>query len=344
MLITVSTLVSGFLRNSVTTPQVLTNYMFDLPKWITIILPFSCLSASLFCLENLRSKNELVAFYAAGFSYKHIISLITQITLFIALTNFVMAGYVVPFFLDLKIQWLQKSGANFKSNQFSSVGHSLKAGGKIWFKKDPYYFSFLAFDKEKLELVDITIYKLNKKNKFEQIIKAKKAIFVEGENWRLQTANSINQLHVDDFASSSPSDEMIISLGQKPDDLDKIEAEVSTLNPLELARFIKQVSRSDINTSNYEIQLFEKFAKPLLCILFALLPVLGFSSANRRNAHFGRIAGFALVFCILYWLAQSTLQAMGQNNKIPSMVAVFLIPVLFLFATVLGFRKKAKLI
>ena len=343
LLITVATFVNGLLRDSVTTDQVLTNFFFDLAKWVAIIIPFACLSASLFCLEKLRSKNELVAIYAAGFSYKHLVILITQITLIVAVVEFIFAAYLAPSSLGLKIEWLQDSGANFKSNQFSNVSHSLKAGGKIWFKKDPYYFSFLAFDKRKSELIDVTIYKLINENRFAEIISGKKAKFVHGETWSLPAPNRISELNTDAFPISDNPEELLINLGQKPEDLSKLDAEVSTLHPLELTRFIKQIQKSDINASNYEIQLYEKFAKPILCVLFALLPVLGFSSPNRRNSSFGKTVTFTLLFCVLYWLAQSTLQAMGNNNKIPSFLSVFSVPLLFFFALAFGLKRKGKL-
>ena len=344
LLITISTLVSGMLRSSVTPTQVLINFLFDLPKWISLIIPFACLSATLFCLEFLRSKNELVAVYAAGFSYKNLFFLVGQITIIVALCEFLLTGYVAPSVLGFKIRWLEKTGANFKSNQFSQVGHSLKAGGKIWFKSGNQYFSFLAFDKEKQEIIDVSIYDIHNNESFKKIIKAKKAKYKSENNWVLIEPTNLKSLNTQEFPIQNSPSELEFNLNQTPETLNKIEAEVSALNPFELASFIKQIKKSDINASNYEIQLFEKISKPLICILFALLPLLGFSSANRRQTSFGKTVAITLVFCVVYWLLQSTLQAFGQNNKIPSFIAVFSMPLIFIAIIVSGYNKKAKLV
>jgi lipopolysaccharide export LptBFGC system permease protein LptF len=191
--------------------------------------------------------------------------------------------------------------------------------------------------------VDVTVYKLVGDNRFEEIISAKKAKFVHGETWRLLNSSRISGLNENTFPISNKPDDFLINLGQKSDDLSKIDAEVSTLHPFELARFIKQIKKSEINASTYEIQLYEKFSRPILCIIFALLPILGFSSPNRRNAKFGKTVTFTLLFCVLYWLSQSTLQAMGNNNKIPSFLSVFSVPLIFIFFISYGIKRQSKL-
>ena len=72
LLLTIGNLVNQLMREVISAQETIINFLFELPSWINNIIPVACLSATLFSLEKLKTKNELVAILASGHSSKKI--------------------------------------------------------------------------------------------------------------------------------------------------------------------------------------------------------------------------------------------------------------------------------
>ena len=68
LLYSVGELVASFINSSKTAAEIFFRYLFSLPTALSYMVPFACLIASLFALNRLRDRSELIAIFAGGFS------------------------------------------------------------------------------------------------------------------------------------------------------------------------------------------------------------------------------------------------------------------------------------
>jgi lipopolysaccharide export LptBFGC system permease protein LptF len=95
----------------------------------------------------------------------------------------------------------------------------------------------------------------------------------------------------------------------------------------ELSRYIDELSQSGFDVVRLSVQLYGKFAFPLIAFVVALIGV-PFSFTTGRK---GAVSGIALSIgiAIVYWSVSSLFDAMGNLNQLPPAVAAWSPDVLF---------------
>lgn len=342
IMVTTADLISGMLRESVTALQVVKNYVLKLPFLFSKLLPISCLIATLFSLNKLQTKNELVAMLASGFSRFQFILTIFQLGLVVALFQFLVLAYAEPYSKSLRSTWLPNSAKKFnKSKRLKTSG--LLKGGYFWFKTPQYFLQFSNFNKYKNSLHDISLYFYDKDIIGTEIVQAKKATYTENNQWILEEGKQYTGTGGKQFAKLTLFDKQTFTLNEEPDDFKQIEADISTLEVVQLYSYIQHLKKSDINTNEYELILFDKFSSTLMCILFALFSTRSLFNPNRRSASFSKNAIFTFVFTLIYWLFYSFALDLGNSGKVPVLVATFGIPLIFLTYLSVEFYQHRKL-
>ena len=174
ILVSVAQLISNLLQTK-DTATALWNYLFLTPWLLNKILAVCCLFASLFSLNKLLNRNELVAIFASGFTRKKFLITIFQASLVVAFFQFMINGFWGPKAAHVKnIRDAHgKKGKLFKGEE---LRQTFLKEGKFWYKGEDYFLSFGIFDPQKSDILqDIYLIKFDKNFVVKEGIFAKKA-------------------------------------------------------------------------------------------------------------------------------------------------------------------------
>ncbi|MCB9060574.1 MAG: LptF/LptG family permease [Halobacteriovoraceae bacterium] len=343
LLLTAGNLVAGFLRSNVTALDVIKNYIIELPNLLGRVIPISCIFASIFAIEKQRSKNELVAIFASGLSFKKYLSILLSASVLVSLILFIFLGFVYPYSKSERHNILKDKVDHFSNQKSVGLRTNTLNSGKMWYKGKNYFFSLVNFDLEKNTIYDFKIYFFKSFKIIEKVISAKKAIHLQNKEWELHDATIIDNSKELNFPKTTQEKKYSIFIEETPEDLSEIESDITTLNIIDLFEYIRKLKKSTINTDEYQIIFLEKIGTSLICVFFTILGALSLYSPNRRGSHLGKLIFYTFVLVILYWLGNSYFLELGKNSKINPFYAVF-IPHLILTAFI-GFImfKKRKL-
>ncbi len=348
LLLSIGNFLSGLLRTNVNFGEVFFNHLLETPEHLKMILPLSCLMASLLSLEKLKSSNELTAILASGHGHRKIVSAILQSAALVAIFQFLILSYLAPFIKSKRHALIQNPEAKFRNLKGRGLRASTIGSGQIWYKNDSYFFSFETYDKIRSTLLNLTAYLYSVPPGkdyalIERIIRAREATYVAGKGWIAPKVQVVRNLHTPGFPRPEYAENQLLPLFETPDDFREIEADITTLNVVKLFGYIKKLNENNINVSEYAVLFLEKFSMPLTCLIFALLPSVLIFYPNRRALGLGKIIALIVAFSIVYWPMNSYLVQMGIHSKINPLAACFGIPFIFILLLSFSFYRHRKL-
>lgn len=339
ILVTVGDVVNGFLRNY-SASRVFMEYALKLPELMGKMLPICALLASLFAINKLKGHSELIAILAGGYSALKVYQLILFCSISVALLQFINLGFLQPKANHIKRQEFEKSARNeSKYLARSKIGGS----GLLWYKSGDYFASFKAYDRENLELKDVSFYFYNEDSKANKIIKADSAQYIKENDWQLKNTTVFTDLDRKQFPQMEKIESQVLKINEVPSDFGQFESDITTLTFFNLFNFTSRLRNTGINSSEYEVMLFEKLSLALICIVFALFPLTEVFTPNRRSSSFGKSVVFTLIFTVVFWLVYSSVLSMGNSGKLPPIIATMIIPVLFIGYILMTIRKNRHL-
>ncbi len=337
LLITTADIINAFLMGRDGARAIL-EWSFKMPDLTGKMLPVTCLLATLFSLNKLKSHNELIAALAAGFSYGRITQIIATCSLSVVLLQFINLGYIEPYANNVKRSEIQRS----RLSEGKYLTRSMVDGGQFWFKSQNYFGTFSSFDKKDNTLTNLQLFFFNPEGLLSHQLIATRAAF-DGSSWTLINAKKIDQLSGNRFPIITSEKKVVLTLAETPNEFNEFESDLTTLNWFNLKNVIDKISQTGINTNEYFIMLHQKLALSLSCLVFALIPLGSLYRPNRRSDSFGMNVAFTLVLTVAFWLLFSSSLSFGQSGKIPSWLAVYLIPSLFLSYSLSTFVRHRKL-
>ncbi len=343
LLLSLGNLITGFLRENVTAKEVLLSYFIQLPSFLIKVIPISCLIGSLFSINKLKSRNELVAIFAGGYSRQNYLRDILLTALYIALFQFILSAYINPYINSRRFNILDNPDQKFRVFKKKGLSSSTIKSGKIWYKSPKYYFAFSNFDRKTNTLNEVTMYYYNENRELTKIDSFKMLSYDStSKRWWPSNGVTFDKLEDPSFPIISTND-LPLELNESIEEFNKIEADISTLTFLRLYDYISQLSSNGINVNEYLVMFYMHISEGIICIIFALIAATSIFNPNRRNSSFGRSVAFIFVFTILYWLIQSYFIELGRNLKITPFLATFSVPFLFTFVIGIIFFKNRRL-
>jgi len=298
--------------------------------------------ASLFSINKLKTRSELTAIFASGYSRKKYIIDLIYASLIVTFIQFFMTSYVSPFFKFHKETFISGSSHKFKNLRSQGLKSSTIGSGKMWYKSEGYFISFTNYNQRKKELYNVNIYRTTVDSYLEEIEFIDK-VYWENDLWVGNKVVKLDGLNEKSFPESISNSKMLVSITESPEDLRQIEADVTTLNIVKLWQYIKQLKHSGININEYMVLFYDKFSNSIICIIFAILASVSIFNPNRRSSSFGKNIAAVFFFTILYWLVYSYLIELGNNSKISPMVSTFSVPLSFTLILIIIFSKNRKL-
>lgn len=343
LMLTIANLISGFLRSGYAPLDIIKKHFLESPDFLSKIFPVSCMVASLFSINKLKNRNELAAIFAAGFSRRDYIITLIMASSFAASIQFISTSYIQPLAKKYRGVIIEDSDKKFRSLRGKGLMSSTIKSGKIWYKSKKYYISFSNFDKHSNTLHNVDLYEYDSSYKFEYKLTAAKAIHKHDNVWEYIDGKMITNLNNDKFPKYDSFDSRLIAMHEKLTDFKKVEADITTLYIQQLADYIDKLDNSGINTDEYKVLLWDKYASSLICIIFALVASVGIFTPNRRNSSFGKNAVFVFLFTLIYWFVYSYSSELGRSSELPPIIACFSVPMGFVVYLSYLFYKNRKL-
>ena len=343
LLVSTGNIIGGLLRANITPWETILNHLLEAPKNMKIIIPISCLVASLFSINKIKAQNELVAIFMSGYSRKIFVLSFMAISFLVASVQFFSISYLDPILKSKRFDIMKDGHRKFKNLKEQGLKTSTVSSGKIWYKSKDYFLSFSTFDEKNKIIHRPSFYYFTKEHKISKKIEALSLTHLEKKLWSAENLQTYAFLDNPEFPKISFFQNKNINIHESYDDFQQIKSDITTLTPLPLYQYIKKLESTGINPNEYKIIFLEKFSSSLLSIILAVLATVTSFNPNRRSRTFGKNLTIISVFTILYWLADTYLTEMGKNSNINPWVACFAPLIFFMICIAIYFHKNRTL-
>jgi lipopolysaccharide export system permease protein len=326
LLVLVSNIVVELLRGEGTLIEILVFRVLEFPKWINRILPVSTLMATLFSLDALKSKNELTAILASGFSRKDFLKIILGCSFFVAAFQMLNSFYFEPVSKKYRLYELDYSH-KFRGNSANKLISGKFGGDKFWYKGENYIVSFRAFDKNLNSMNKVNVfYFADDAHAVNGVLKADKSVYSSGYDWEASNVLKYEKLYGGKFPQIIKSENDSLKLGEKAESFKTLDEDITTLDFFKLYKYLKSIRKLGISTHEYDYFFYNKLMSPLLCIIFSMVSMGALFSPLARISSFGKNVIFSIVFSIVFWSLDSLFSTLGVNGALDPALAIGIMP------------------
>lgn len=303
---------ADFLQYHAKFGQIIQYYLIILPEAFVMILPMSLLLAVLFCLSNLGKNNELIALRASGVSTIRMAVPLLAVGVVASIVVFALGQSFVPrskdkadaFLIDLRGRGSQHVIANFFFA--NSTEH------RDWFAR--------RFDTRNRQLQTVEVHQRTAENKPLLDVFAETATWSNGV-WRFRQADVYDYSKTPEtiwhpaetnFPVFNDPPKRLILEGRRPKQLTTAELR-RQIDSLRQSHRFRQVA-------DYQVELQQRYAFPLTCLMFIWLAVpLGMNVSRRGGALMG--VATALVLAVAFYFLSTITHALGRGEHIPPVLA-----------------------
>jgi lipopolysaccharide export system permease protein len=332
ILVAAADIINAFMRNKGDFLTILFNFAVKAPELLSKLLPFASLLATVFAINKLKTHSELIAILAAGMGPLKILQVFIFCGSLLAILQFINTGYIIPYANQIKLS----------DDEEQFIRSSINSG-KIWYRGQNYFANFTGYDQTSNRIIDLTLMFHNNQFLISNIISAKFARYMSDNIWQLEDGHIKAHLDLKEFPTLEKFKLKPVELSEDPSDFKKFESDIATLDIFNLSSYINRLEKNGIQATQYRMIMWDKISLSFICFLFALIPVLGVFNPNRRSSSFGKSVLFTLIFMIVYWLAHTSIVALGNNQQLPPVVAAFIMPFIFSIFLIQQFIKKRQL-
>ena len=329
MVLSLGHILNSLLKDADDFKTIFRNLLLEMPSFLIKIFPVSCLIASLFSINKLKSRNELTAIFASGYSRRRFVVGIGTIGASVGIVLFFINAYLVPITKHRQNEINHKFEASQGPSKKNSISINALNSGKIWFKGQDYFFSYSSFDPRSNTLYNLTLYYYDQNFHYNEQLSAAYAEYVKDNIWGLHRVLHYTNLENKTFPSVNYSEKKTIQIRESLSDFKQINADIGTLSIWKLYDYIGVLNSNGINSSEYFVTFLDKFASGFTCLVLSILAATALFNPNRRNSSFGKNVAFVLTFTFLYWFIYSYFLSLGQTSKISPPIATFGVPMIF---------------
>jgi LPS export ABC transporter permease LptG len=320
-------LLGDIIRNRtplVTVGEYLINLM---PNMIYLVTPLGVLVAVLVTFGVLTRTNELTAMKATGISLYRIMVPVLVIAAMLAVALFLFDQSYLP--SANRRQEALRSVIKGKPPQTFLHPEQKWIFGMRQPGKPGRIFYYQFFDPDRDRFANISVFEFDPEN-----FSVSRQIFAATAHWEPQLNQWIFaqgwDRHFDGEMVSSYSQfsvESFPEIVEEPQYFKKEARQSQEMSFGELQRYIRDLRQSGFDTKRLSVQLNRKLADPLITLVMAILAIPFALSMGKRGSLTGIAAAIALA--IGYWVIQSTFEALGDVNMLPSLLAAWSPDLLF---------------
>jgi lipopolysaccharide export system permease protein len=286
-------------------------FALKVPLIVTQLLPIACLAGVLLGFALLNRTGEVLACQQLGISRIEMMIPVLVIGVLISGFQFVLSETVVPA-ATREAKYLFE--VELKGRQLEGVF----ANRHIWMRVRDGFLSADSYDRKKLELAGITLYRLNPEYALTNIFHADGAHW-NGHQW-IPLGVTRYKLSGGEVSSSEPPGFLI---NITPADLGLLRLEPEEFSIWELNRYIHDLRRKGLDPGGYLVDRDLKYAMPLACLIMAALGISLSLDPLPRHLSLGRSFGLAILIGFGYWLAAGLTTSLGHSGFMPAWFAAW---------------------
>ncbi len=286
--------------------------VLQIPSFVYLILPFATLFGVLQGFGRLAGDNEMTAMRTSGISLNRIARPALLMGLVLTLVAFFINDFVAP-------TSQHKSQTVFREIAYHSSQPIIQPDQFVRTEDGQHSIFVGSMDPQSGLMHSVQIYSLGS-GYFPETLTAATARQING---KLVLYDGVETL----YGTSG-----LVTKQQHFDSLEFPLADASLLfegprgpfemNSRELAREIKALKSSGEDVRQFEMDLQQKYAMPVACLISILIALpLGVRFGKRGR---GVAAGAALLVLLGYWLIMAATNALGKNGAIPAPLAAWI--------------------
>ena len=306
------------LDNQFSLPFFLT-FLF-VPSLIIKLLPFIIFISSMWYLVKIKTNTDLLSLKVFGFSNLRIISVL-------CLTTFIF-GIVVLFAINPITSSMIKYYEQKKSeySQFTDHLFSINKNG-VWIKENIISNNgsrIVTAKKFKNNfLFNVTVYELNKDQKLFKRIESEK-VDINTNNWNLVSSRIFNiSLENARVLSVENLDNYSLSSVYDSKRLNSLYKNLDTISFFSLLRDYKNLNQRGYSKILLNEKLNFYISLPVFLILMVVLAGI-FTIGSVKKTQNIYLIFISIIACVLIYYFKDLSVALGQTNKIPSALAVWI--------------------
>ena len=321
--------IDKFIDSNLSLYIIINYYFFSIPWFISIGLPMAMLVSTIFTIGLLLKRNELTAMKAAGVSLYRISSPIICFSIIMSIGAFYFDNIVVTY-------------GNKKCKQIEKK-YTMKARDKTFSSRTKNIFlsksneSQIAIDKysSKKNLASGIAIQYMNNGKLKKRIDINKMVWNnELKKWKLNTF-AIREFNSEGFESKVyiSRNDTIIDIGYIPSDLLKEAISPREKNYNDLKQFIKELSKSGIETTRWKVNLHAKLAfsfTNMIVVLFAI-PLVAFRPST--EIAFG--AGLSVFLIFAYYAFIRLGVTLGYKDILTPFLSAWFGNIIFCFGGII---------
>ncbi len=318
-------LVSDMIKNQIAMSKML-DYLYNLaPKLIYDETPISVVVASLICFGVLTKNNEVTAFKAGGVSVHRLALPVLFAAAVISMLLFTFDHYYIP-------------GANRRQEALRSeikkkpIQTYLRPDRQWVYGMGPRIYNYRYLDPRDAIMSKVNVYELDTSNfRVVHQISADRAVWVPSlKTWIFVKGLSNVTDRADNEKPSLFEEASFKELVEPPTWFVKEEKQYKEMNFRELARYIRELKASGLDTIRLQVQYHKKFAVPLFALIMAVLSIPFAFVAGSRGAMTG--VGISFGITIAYFTVGTLFEQIGNLNQLPPAMAAWSPDVIFALA------------
>lgn len=323
-------LLDGAAQGRLTIPLLVKYFAYFVPGKLSLVLPLSCLVASVIAFTVMGRNGELTALKASGFGMRRATAPVLLTTAALCGALFLVQDRLAP----VTSQKAQEIRDRIQGAPPRTYGFAL--GGRWAFGSGGRLYHYQIYDSDRQTFQALTVFTVDRT--VPRVLDHRFAASARwsGSGWILETGWHRT-------LGTDPASGSFRRFDRESADLDPPETfarrEVSltfggdlpdqmTLN--ELGRQIAVLRDSGYDTTRLQVAYHAKLAQPLTPLVMALLGLPFAFQVGRRGSLYG--LGIALLLVIVYWATFAIFNALGIETILPPLLAAWAPNVLYGFA------------
>lgn len=305
---------NSFLESEAPASYVVDYYKYKTFAIVYQISPIIVLVSTLISFGLLSRTNEIIACKALGMSLYRL-----------ALPVVLAAGLVAGLCGLLQSEVLAASNERAADLRAIIKGQqpaqALRADRRWLFGKGNYLFNYAFLDEERQELHRLQIFRFDDEYRLTDRLWAQRAAYVEDGWWTLSKGWSRSWDGQTETAFVEFDTPMKYRLDQGPEYFRGGLRKPEEMDYGELQEYISDLRSSGQDVPQLEVALHNKVAYPAISLVMALVALPFAFRMGRQGALYG--IGLSLVLGVILMIFLSTFSALGENNILPPIVAVW---------------------
>jgi LPS export ABC transporter permease LptG/LPS export ABC transporter permease LptF len=317
LVFTLFELIGSIVENQISLAVVVGYIAYLSPQVVNYMAPLAVLVAVMVTFGMMASGSQIVALKASGQSVYRLAIPVFVLAALISGGLFVLENYVLP----TSNRQQEDLRQQIKSGQ--EPARTVFQTDRRWFSgKESRIFNFKSYDRTKREFASFSVFDLDPANY--QIVRriyatratwdAERQVWVLAFGWDL-TFREGRVLVNDPFRT------LDLSIAEGPDYFERVATDADNLDYGQLQRQISELSESGFDVLDLRLQLQQKIAFPLTCLVMALVGLPFAFSVGKRGALYGVAVGLAIG--LVYWGALGLFNQMGRYEILPPIFAAW---------------------